>query len=108
MSKTTQMPSARSYADKMAYYSLVSPIQCKLSRVLEEIHLMKMKAGHFLRTVGMLFLLSLLLVACQGGCGTTASSGTPVTASTGANPVGNPSNNPNNPSNNPNNPSNPS
>jgi len=80
MSKTTQTPSAQSCADKLAYYSLISQIKRYLP--------MKMKMGPFFRMVGILFLLSLQLVACQSFFGpppavtsatatTTASSTTP-------------------------------
>jgi hypothetical protein len=57
MSKITQTPSAQSCADKMAYSSLVSQIKRYLP--------MKMKMGPFFRMAGILFLLSLQLVACS-------------------------------------------
>src|SRR6266516_3526531 len=75
MSKTTRMLSAQSCADKMVSYSFVSQIICKLSRILGEIQIPgKMKARHFFPMMGILFLLSLQLVACQIGGGSTASS----------------------------------
>ncbi len=78
MSKTTRMLSAQSCADKMVSYSFVSQIICKLSRILGEIQIPgKMKARHFFPMMGILFLLSLQLVACQIGGGSTASSGPP-------------------------------
>jgi hypothetical protein len=89
MSKTTRMLSAQSH-------SLVSQIECKLSRVLREIHFSgKMKAGHLFPMMGILFLLSLLLVACQIGGGNTTSSSppqavasaTPQTVAPGTTPV---------------------
>jgi hypothetical protein len=99
MSKTTQMLSAQSY-------SLVSQIKCKSSRVLRDVHFPgKMKARQLFPLVGILFLLSLQLVACQiggnpaptvpplAGASTTPSSATPGTtpvATPGTTPVATP------------------
>ncbi len=82
-----RLPSAQSCADKMVYSSLVSRIKRKARRVLGERHL-PMKMGPSFRMVGILFLLSLQLVACQSSCGGNTSSGTlPAVASATASTI---------------------